>query len=136
VNLAQALHRDLKLNGIAYRIGKFQQTLKPVLQEHSPIDFAFIDGYHQRKPTLDYFDAIHPHLTDGAIVVFDDIVWSREMLDAWRTLCANRRFAFLVDLVKMGIGVTRMHAASVAPQVFRVAGPWPCELKLFRRVPG
>jgi len=136
VNLAQSLHRDLKLNGIVYRLGTFRQTLKPVLREHSLIDFAFIDGHHQRKPTLDYFDAIHPHLTDGAIVVFDDIVWSREMLDAWRTLCANRRLAFLVDLVKMGIGVTRMHAASVAPQVFRVAAPRPCELKPFRRIPG
>jgi len=136
VNLAQSLHRDLKLNGIVYRLGTFRQTLKPVLREHSLIDFAFIDGHHQRKPTLDYFDAIHPHLTDGAIVVFDDIVWSREMLDAWRTLCANRRFAFLVDLVKMGIGVTRTHPASVAPQVFRVAAPRPCELKPFRRIPG
>lgn len=125
VNLAQSLHRDLNLKGIHYRLGRFQQTLKPILHEHSLIDFAFIDGNHRRIPTIDYFDAIHPHLTDGALVIFDDIYWSGEMVDAWRTLCADKRFAFIIDLVKMGIGVTRMQPADVAPRVFRVAGPSP-----------
>lgn len=123
LKLAQWLHRDLKLSGVAYRVGRFQQTLKPVLEERSPIDFAFIDGNHRRIPTLDYFDAIHPHLTDGALVIFDDIYWSGEMVDAGHTLCQDQRFAFMVDLAQMGIGVTRMQPADVGPRVFRIAGP-------------
>ena len=123
LKLAQSLHRDLKLDSITYRLGKFVETLNPVLEERSPIDFAFLDGHHHRKPTLDYFEAIYPHLADGAIVVFDDIAWSEEMVDAWRTLCADKRFAFIVDLAKMGIGVTQTHTADAAPQVFRIARP-------------
>lgn len=123
VKLAQSLHRDLKLDSVTCRVGKFAQTLAPVLEERLPIDFAFIDGNHRRTFTLDYFDAIHPHLTDGALVVFDDIAWSEEMADAWRTLCADKRFAVLFDLRKMGIGVTQVQPSDAAPQVFHVARP-------------
>lgn len=122
VALAQSLHRALNLRGISYRVGKFRETLTPLLEERLPIEFAFIDGHHQRTATLDYFDEVHPHLTDDAVVVFDDIRWSEEMYDAWRILCEDKRFALMVDLVKLGIGITQRQPSDTVPQVFRMAG--------------
>ena len=50
------------------------------------LDFAFIDGHHERVATVHYADRIVPALADGAVVIFDDISWSADMRSAWDDL--------------------------------------------------
>jgi len=83
--------------------GRFQDTLESTLTRYHPVDFTFIDGHHDRDATLRYFDQIKPHLSDKAVVIFDDILWSRGMRQAWRDICRNTGSSVTVDLVRMGV---------------------------------
>lgn len=123
LKLARQLHEQIGLDNVHYRQGPFDQTLPKLLPELGTIDYAFIDGHHEKQPTLDYFDRIYPHLSDQAIVVFDDIVWSNGMEEAWASLTRDPRFAFTVDLFHVGLGVTRQAPAG-PPPAFKVLRPW------------
>lgn len=115
--LAELSRRHLDSLGLADRadivLGRFEDTLPIVLAERRPFDFVFIDGHHDEAATLAYFEQIHPHLAPGAIVVFDDIDWSRGMKRAWRALAADSRLPVAVDLGRLGVcqlgGTTRCH---------------------------
>ncbi len=103
--IAKHLHAVVHLQNIDYVLGLFLDTLPIVLQKTALIDFAFIDGHHQKKPTLAYFDAIHQYCVPGAIIIFDDIRWSDGMREAWRALQQDRRLSAVIDLNSMGITV-------------------------------
>lgn len=51
------------LDGYVHMIpGLFQETLVPTISRIPQIDFAFIDGYHEEEPTIEYFEMIWPKL--------------------------------------------------------------------------
>lgn len=89
--------------------GRFDETLGRVAGDHAPIDFAFVDGHHAFEPTLRYFEALRPHLADGAVVVFDDIAWSPGMRSAWRAIVAQPGIA--VAIATGQFGIVRLAAA-------------------------
>lgn len=103
--LAKKIHGDVGLTNVDYVQGFFSDTLRPTLDEIGPVDLAFIDGHHQYRPTLDYFDVIVPASTADAVFVFDDIIWSDGMKKAWAELQADPRLGLVVDLKSVGIGV-------------------------------
>ena len=45
------------------------------------IDWAFIDGYHEKKEVLSEIDALFPKLSDGAVVFFHDTNGSNQFCD-------------------------------------------------------
>lgn len=45
------------------------------------IDFAFIDGFHEKVEVLDEIDALFPKLNEGAVVYFHDTNGSNEHCD-------------------------------------------------------
>ena len=102
---ARTLHQVLGLSNIDYVCGLFVEILPTTLQGIDGIDFVFIDGHHQYQPTLDYFDAIHPFMSPGAVVVFDDIRWSEGMKRAWSELSTDTRFRVVVDFHRYGVCV-------------------------------
>jgi len=102
-SLAQKNLASLGLTMAVVIPGRFQDTLESTLTRHHPVDFAFIDGHHDRDATLRYFNQIKPHLSDQAIVVFDDILWSLGMRHAWREIRRNTGSSVTVDLVRMGV---------------------------------
>jgi predicted O-methyltransferase YrrM len=107
LRLAKRLHEELELTDyVEYREGLFGETLGRALEESGPVDYAFIDGHHRYRPTLDYFEAICSRAKDGAIFVFDDIVWSSGMRRAWGEIKADRRVAVAADFGTMGVCVT------------------------------
>jgi predicted O-methyltransferase YrrM len=95
--------QDLGFDNADIVLGRFQDTLAGVLSAHPTVDFAFIDGHHDQKATLDYFRALLPHLTNGSLVVFDDIQWSAGMKAAWAAIRRNERVHLSVDLGSMGV---------------------------------
>lgn len=83
--------------------GDFTQSLPALLKRTGPVDFAFIDGNHRKLPTLDYFEQILAHASPSAILVFDDIHWSREMEEAWTSIQQHPQVKLTIDLFFIGI---------------------------------
>jgi predicted O-methyltransferase YrrM len=92
------------------RTGPFDETLPHALAELGPIDFAFIDGNHRARPTLDYFNSISQRCHEGSCVVLHDIHWSGEMGYAWNVIRADDRVSVSVDLFDLGLAFFRNQA--------------------------
>ena len=118
--LAKSLHAELQLDNIHYQLGKFQDELPQVLEQFQPIELAFIDGHHQIKPTLEYVDAIYPAVRNPAVIVFDDICWSDDMIRAWEELCQDSRFEVMVSIGNIGIALTQEKVANRKPAVIEI----------------
>ncbi|AXH13443.1 O-methyltransferase [Halarcobacter bivalviorum] len=105
-NVAKLASNNIKkanCSNIKQYIGKFQDILADVLEEIAFIDFAFIDGHHDKDATIKYFHQIKPFLTENAIVVFDDISWSEGMKEAWEIIKKDSSIERVEDLQKLGI---------------------------------
>ena len=76
-----------------------------VMTENKPIDYAFIDGHHDEKATISYFEKFIPHLSKNSIIVFDDISWSDGMRHAWENIEKNKVVKISLDLGVIGICV-------------------------------
>ena len=82
----------------------FDQAIDDYLPKlELPVDFCFIDGHHEKKATIHYFNRLRPYLRDGSIVVFDDISWSYDMRDAWTELVKESCFSHCFDLGIVGL---------------------------------
>ena len=101
--IAQQNFDILQLNNINIIKGDFEKTLFPFLENAGTIDFAFLDGNHRKKPTLQYFQQILSNSTEETIVVFDDIYWSADMEEAWEEIKANKAVTLSIDLFFIGI---------------------------------
>ena len=84
-------------------IGDFQETLAKKLTEITTIDLAFIDGNHQEKPTISYFNTCLNHAHNNTILIFDDIHWSSGMENAWKYIKSHKKTTLTVDLFYIGI---------------------------------
>jgi len=101
--LAEGHFQTLGLDNVDVVVGLFQDTLKSVLEENRPIDYAFVDGHHQEEATIAYFREILPFLSERAVVIFDDIAWSEGMKRAWIAIKAHEKVKICVDLASVGI---------------------------------
>jgi len=105
VSLAEKNFQQLGLDNAHVVSGRFQDNLDRVLTENKPIDFAFIDGHHDEKATISYFEKFVPHLSKNSIIVFDDISWSDGMRRAWKNIERNKAVKMSLDLGVIGICV-------------------------------
>jgi predicted O-methyltransferase YrrM len=84
----------------------FDDVLNDILPSiTSGIDLAYIDGHHDYEATRYYFQRLVPYLRKGALVVFDDIHWSKAMWEAWKTMREWRGFAYTIDVGRFGVGL-------------------------------
>jgi len=104
-SLAEKNFQQLGLDNAQVVSGRFQDNLDIVLTENKPIDYAFIDGHHDEKATLSYFEKFIPHLSKNSIIVFDDISWSDGMRHAWSNIKKNKVVKISLDLGVIGICV-------------------------------
>jgi predicted O-methyltransferase YrrM len=108
-SLAELAKENLKQLGLhrgTVIVGRFKDTLTEVLHRLGHVDFAFIDGHHDEMATRAYFEQIKPHLSDGAVVVFDDVTWSPGMARAWVTIKNDTHVSLSVDLGNVGLCIT------------------------------
>ena len=62
--------------------GLYQDTFPPLVDRKIPFSLLFIDGNHQKKPTIKYFKALAKDCAEQAIFIFDDINYSIQMREA------------------------------------------------------
>ena len=101
--IAKNNFEDLGLKNVSIIAGRFLETLGNVLQKEELFDFVFIDGHHDEEATLKYFNQILPSLSDGAVVIFDDIALYPGMKRAWKKLKTNGKFTLTADLSAIGV---------------------------------
>lgn len=102
---------ELGLDNVTVVQGRFQDTLDGVIAQAAPIDYAFIDGHHDERATLDYFEQLLPHLAPRALLVFDDVDWSDGMKRAWQKIQSDPRVAVSVETRTLGLCVIDATAA-------------------------
>lgn len=95
--------KEMNINKITLVTGRFQDTLDNVLGGLPNIDFAFIDGHHEEKATINYYQKILARISNNATLVFDDISWSKGMARAWHEISKRKDVKISFDLFSMGI---------------------------------
>lgn len=71
------------------------------------VGLAFIDGDHSKEATLRFFEKISARHTSLAVIVFDDIYWSKGMTEAWQSVVADERVSTTIELPQMGLAFFR-----------------------------
>ncbi|MBX7491495.1 class I SAM-dependent methyltransferase [Helicobacter turcicus] len=84
--IARENHKEFGLLNIEVLVGRFELVLPTLLERIAPLDFAFIDGHHDKFATWKYFHSIRPFMRKGGVMLFDDIAWSDGMQDAWEEI--------------------------------------------------
>jgi predicted O-methyltransferase YrrM len=101
--IAQQTFNNLQLKNVQLVQGDFAVTLPQLLQQLTKIDFAFIDGNHRHKPTVEYFEQLLQRSHAQTIFVFDDIHWSGEMETAWEEIQQHTSVTLTIDLFFVGV---------------------------------
>lgn len=102
-NVAKQNFEDLGLRNISLEVGNFDDILPEVIAKHPSLDFVYVDGNHRKEATLTYFKWFLPKLTENAIVIFDDIYWSKGMKEAWIEIKNNSQVTLTIDLFWIGL---------------------------------
>jgi predicted O-methyltransferase YrrM len=84
-------------------LGNFDYTLQPFLNSIDKLDWAFIDGNHQKEPTIRYFHQCLEKSGSDSVLLFDDIYWSKGMAEAWANIKAHEGVTVSLDLFQVGI---------------------------------
>lgn len=100
---AQQNFKKLDAKNISINLGNFNTTLEIKLEEIKTIDLVFIDGNHQEKPTIDYFEKCLKYANNNTIFIFDDIHWSAGMKNAWNYIKTHQKTTLTIDLFFVGV---------------------------------
>ncbi|MCQ2350959.1 MAG: class I SAM-dependent methyltransferase [Paludibacteraceae bacterium] len=84
-------------------VGNIDNTLSETLKTFSTLDLVFFDANHRKEPTLSYFKACLPYVTDKTVFIFDDINHSQQMSEAWEEIKRNDSVKVTIDIYSMGI---------------------------------
>ena len=101
--LAKQNFKQLKLNNINLITGPFDNSLLQAFDQLKQIDYAFIDGNHQKAATLSYFQQCLKHAKEQSVFIFDDIYWSADMAAAWEEIKQHPQVTISIDLYFMGL---------------------------------
>jgi predicted O-methyltransferase YrrM len=66
-------------------------------------DCVLIDGNHNYKDTLHYFQLLLPFVHNETVMIFDDIYWSKEMQHAWKEIAAHPKVTVAIDSFYWGM---------------------------------
>ena len=101
--LAQKVFHSYKADSIQIKVGDFGVTLPEVIEGYPQLDYVFFDGNHQKQPTIDYFEACLPKVTETSLFIFDDIHWSEGMEEAWEYIKRHPQVTVTIDLFWIGL---------------------------------
>ncbi len=103
--LASEAVKNLKSLGLNGKIlqGPFSETLDLAIDDLAQIDFAYIDGNHQYKPTIEYFKKISQVINSKSVIAVGDIHWSMEMTEAWEEIKEDSNVSLTIDLFHLGL---------------------------------
>ncbi len=101
-NIALNQFKKFNLKNINISIGDFKVTL-PKSLSNKTYDLIYFDGNHQKKSTIDYFEQCLKTIHNESVFIFDDIHWSKEMLEAWQYIKSHPKVTVTIDTFFWGI---------------------------------
>ncbi|MDJ0644934.1 MAG: class I SAM-dependent methyltransferase [Flavobacteriaceae bacterium] len=99
-----------KIKNVAIQIGEFNKTLPKVLETNN-FDLIYIDGNHQKEPTIRYFELCLKHIHNDSVFIFDDIYWSKGMCEAWNYIKEHPKVTVSIDTFQWGLAFFRKEQA-------------------------
>jgi predicted O-methyltransferase YrrM len=82
---------------------EFSSYLKNFQLPASNFQLIYFDGNHSKQATLHYFELLLPTITNETLWIFDDIHWSKEMEEAWKTIQQHPKVTVTIDTFQWGI---------------------------------
>jgi predicted O-methyltransferase YrrM len=105
--IARTTFKTVGLDHITLIEGDFADTLPAYLQKINKLGFAYIDGNHQYKPTMQYFKLLLEKSEEHSLLIFDDIHWSAAMEKAWEEIKLDPAVSLTIDLFFIGLVFVR-----------------------------
>lgn len=102
LSVAQTNIHQFGIGNVEYIQTEFSEYLSK-LPEHQIFDLVYIDGNHQKKATLNYFNWLLTTKHNDSVWIFDDIYWSKEMTEAWETIKAHPKVSVTIDMFYWGM---------------------------------
>jgi len=115
--IAKEHFQKYEAENVILKTGRFSETLPQIVAAEKDLGLVFIDGHHSRKPTLEYLEMILPALSEKAIVVLDDIYYSRDMIQCWSELQQHPAFQVKMDFFRFGLLIKN---ADLSSETFRL----------------
>lgn len=100
---------DFDIKNVSLKTGKFE-TIIPKLTTNN-YDLIFFDGNHNKSATLDYFNILIEKAHNDSVFIFDDIHWSKDMLEAWETIKSHPKVTITIDTFFWGFVFFRKEQA-------------------------
>ena len=101
------LFKRFGLGTVQVHIGEMEQVLDQLKSVVKGRILAFVDGNHRYSPTLGYLRWIMDQAGEEAVVVMDDIYWSKGMFLAWQEIISWPETRASIDLFQVGILLLR-----------------------------
>ena len=83
--------------------GEMDEKLEEILPLLPGRFVAFVDGNHRYEPTLAYVEKLLEKVGEEALIVIDDIYWSKGMHRAWEEIISRPGVRVSIDLYHLGI---------------------------------
>ena len=105
--LAQQVIQRAGLKNVEVKQGEVENQLEEILPGLQSRYLAFMDANHHFEPTLRYLSSILEKEGEEAVIVMDDIYWSRGMYRAWKEAISWPEVRVSIDLYHLGILLLR-----------------------------
>jgi predicted O-methyltransferase YrrM len=105
-DIAERGFSELGLARVETLVGPIEQTFAAAAGS-GPFDYVFVDAEHSEQAIRSYFHLMAPHLSPGAVVVFDDIDWSEGTWRSWQAVRRHERVVRSASLGRMGVAIIR-----------------------------
>lgn len=96
------------VDNVTVKTGQFENMLPKLKGRY---DLIFIDGNHSKSATLDYFNVLLDTAHNDSVFIFDDIHWSKDMLEAWQTIKQHAKVTVTIDTFFWGFVFFRKEQA-------------------------
>lgn len=87
--------KQLDINTVEVLNGSFSKIIQNL--KHNTYDLIFFDGNHQKEATIAYFETLLKTTHNDSVLIFDDIYWSKDMTEAWKTIIQHPKVSVSID---------------------------------------
>lgn len=89
------------INNVTIKNGEFDKVLSELKDIN--YDLIFFDGNHNKEATLKYFNNLVDKAHNDAVFIFDDIHWSKDMVEAWEVIKTHPKVTVNIDTFFWGL---------------------------------
>jgi predicted O-methyltransferase YrrM len=110
---ARELFKEFELNNIRLHNKTFDDFLSTFsngisdegedIDDPEIYDLIYLDGDHNKKNTIRYFEMLIKKIHKDSIFILDDIHWSRSMTEAWEKIIQHPDVRVSIDTYQWGI---------------------------------